>query len=67
MKTAVLLRKLHSRYQLSVEKIAQNLAAFILTLVSMDRFSEYTPDPRHLQMDKRSRKSLCQTAIGCLS
>ena len=67
MKTATLLRKLHPRYQLSIEKIAQNLAAFILTLVSMARFADYNPDPRHLKMDKRSRKSLCQTAVGCLS
>jgi hypothetical protein len=67
MKTAALLRKLHPRYELSIEKISQDLAAFILTLVSMDRFADYNPDPRHLKMDKRSRKSLHQTAVGCLS
>jgi len=67
MKTAALLRGLHPRYQLSIEKIAQDLAAFILTLVSMERFADYNPDPRHLKMDKRSRKSLYQTAADCLS
>ena len=67
MKTASLLRKSHNRYQLSIEKIAQDLAAFILTLVSLHRFAHYNPDPRHLQMDKRSRKSLHQTALRCLS
>jgi hypothetical protein len=67
MKTASLLRKRHSRYELSIENIAQDLAAFILTMVSMDRFADYNPDPRHLKMDKRSRKSLHQTAVECLS
>jgi hypothetical protein len=66
MKTASLLRGRHSRYQLSIEKIAHNLAAFILTLVSLHRFADYNPDPRHLQMDKRSRESLHQTAVRCL-
>ena len=53
--------------QLSIENIAQDLAGFILTLVSIDRFADYNPDPRHLKMDKRSRKSLGQTATECLS
>ena len=66
MKTASLLRKSFSRYQLSIEKIAHDLAAFILTLVSLQHFAHYNPDPRHLQMDRRSRKSLHQTALGCL-
>ena len=67
MKTAALLSKLHPRYQLSIEKIAQSLATFVLTLVSMDCFAHYDPDPRHLRMDKRTRKSLCQIALECLS
>ena len=67
MKTAALLRKIHARYALSIEKIAHNLAAFILSLVSLHRFAHYNPDPRHLQMDKRCRKSLHQTAVRCLS
>ncbi len=67
MKTASLLRRSFSRYQLSIEKIANDLAAFILTLISLHRFAHYNPDPRHLQMDKRSRKSLHQTAVRCLS
>jgi len=67
MKTASLLRKSFRRYQLSIEKIAHDLAAFIMTLISLHRFADYNPDTRHLQMDKRSRKSLHQTAIRCLS
>jgi hypothetical protein len=67
MKTAALLRKAHPNYQLSIEKIAHDLADFILSLVTIDRFADYNPDPRHLRMDKRSRKSLHQTAIRCLS
>ena len=67
MKTASLLRKIFSRYQLSIENIADDLAAFILTLASLDRFPDYNPDPRHLKMDKRSRESLHQTAVRCLS
>jgi hypothetical protein len=66
MKTASLLRKMHRDYELSIEKIADDLAAFILTLVSLQRFADYNPDPRHLQMDKRSRESLHQTAVRCL-
>ena len=67
MKTASLLRKSFRRYQLSIEKIAHDLAAFIMTLISLHRFADYNPDTRHLQMDKRSRKSLHQTAVRCLS
>ena len=67
MKTAALLSKLHPRYQLSIEEIAPSLATFVLTLVSMDCFAHYDPDPRHLRMDKRTRKSLCQIALECLS
>jgi len=66
MKTASLLRGEFSEYQLSIENLAHDLAAFILTLVSLDRFANYNPDPRHIQMGKRSRKSLHQTAAGCL-
>ena len=67
LKTASLLRKKFSSYQLSIEKIAHDLVSFILALVSLYRFSDYNPDPRHLQMDIRSRKSLYQTTRGCLS
>lgn len=67
MKTAALLSKLHPRYQLSIEEIAPSLATFVLTLVSMDCFAHYDPDPRHLRLDKRTRKPLCQIALECLS
>ncbi len=67
MKTASLLRQQHARYRLSIEKIADDLGSQILTLLSLDRFGDYDPDPRHLQMDKRSRKSLWQIAMECLT
>ena len=67
MKTASLLRQQHARYPLSIEKLAHDLGSQILTLVSLDHFGDYDPDPRHLQMDKRSRKSLLQIATECLT
>jgi hypothetical protein len=67
LKTAALLHKSFNRHQLSIEKLAHDLASFILTLVSLYRFADYNPDPRHLQMDARSRKSQHQTALECLS
>jgi hypothetical protein len=67
MKAASLLRQQHARYRLSIEKLADDLGSEILTLLSLDRFGDYDPDPRHLQMDKRSRKSLCQIATECLT
>ena len=66
MKIASLLRETFSEYQLSIENIADDLTGFILTLVSLYNFGDYNPDPRHVQMDKRSRKSLHQTAVECL-
>jgi len=67
MKTASLLRRQHARYPLSIEKLADDLGSQILTLVSLGHFGDYDPDPRHLQMDKRSRKSLFQIATECLT
>jgi hypothetical protein len=66
LKVAGLLRRIHRQHQLSIEKIAKDLAAFILTLRRLLDFPAYDPDPRHLKMDKRSRKSLHQTAASCL-
>jgi len=67
MKAASLLRQQHARYRLSIEKLADDLGSEILTLLSLDGFGDYDPDPRHLQMDKRSRKSLWQIATECLT
>jgi hypothetical protein len=66
LKVTSLLRRAHRQYQLSIEKIAKHLAAFILSLRCLFDFSAYDPDPRHLKMDKRSRKSLHQTTAPCL-
>lgn len=67
MKTASLLRQQHARYRLSIEKLADDLGSHILTLLSLDHFGDYDPDPRHIQMDRRSRKSLLQIATECLT
>lgn len=67
MKVASLLRQQHVGYRLSIENLADDLGSEILTLRSLDRFGDYEPDPRHIQMDKRSRKSLWQIAMECLT
>lgn len=67
MKTASLLRAQHARYRLSLEKLADDLGSHILTLLCLDHFGHYDPDPRHIQMDRRSRKSLHQIATECLT
>ena len=66
MKTASLLRKAHPQRQLSIEKTFQSFAIFIVSINSLYLIARYNPDPRLLQMDKRSRKSLHQTALECL-
>jgi len=67
LKTASLLRQQSARYRISIENLAHDLAAHILTIVTLDTFGDYTTDLRHVQMDKRSRKSLFQIATECLT
>jgi len=52
---------------LSLEKIAHHLAAFLLRIDSLEEeFCTYAPDLRHIQMDRRARRSLRQTALSTL-
>ena len=67
MKTASLLQCIERHRHLSIEKIADDLALFVLGLSSLLYFSDYNPDPRHIRMDRRSRKSLREIAICHLS
>lgn len=67
MKTAALLRPQQTRHRLSIENLAHNLTDFISSIVSLTSFGHYNPDPRHIRMDVRSRKSLCQIAQECLA
>jgi hypothetical protein len=67
LKVASLLGQQATRYKLSIENLAHDLASHILTLASLDHFGDYNPDPRHLQMDRRSRKSLGEIATACLT
>lgn len=67
LKTAAVLRKNFGRHQLSIENLAHSLVSFIQTLVSLHGFADFNPDSRHVQMGARSRKSLHQTTLECLS
>ena len=52
---------------LSIEKIAHDLAAFLLRVTSLpDQFRAYCPDRRHIQMNLRARKSLHEIAVIAL-
>ena len=67
MKIASLLQNMEPHHHLSQEKIADDLALFIMGISSLLCFSHYNPDPRHIRMDRRSRKSLREIAISHLS
>lgn len=62
--------QLQRRYQnllISIEKLANNLAAFILSIQSIWYLVDYNPDHRHVQSDRRNRQKLREIAISCLS
>jgi hypothetical protein len=64
---AALLQYACRQKMLSLEKIAHDLAAFLLRIDSLDgQFCTYAPDLRHIQMDRRTRKSLRETALATL-
>ena len=67
MKMVSLLQGMSPERVLSIEKIADALTSFLNKLTSLEGFANYNPDPRHLQMDRRSRKSLQEIAICALS
>ena len=66
MKMVSLLQSMSPNRVLSIEKIADALVSFLNILTSVQTFANYNPDPRHLQMDKRSRESLQEIAICAL-
>ena len=66
MKMVSLLQSISPKRVLSIEKIADALVSFLNTLTSLQSFANYNPDPRHLRMDRRSRKSLQEIAICAL-
>lgn len=63
-----LLQQAYPRRVISIEKIAHDFAAFLLrTTTLQDQFSCYSPDPRHIRMDRRARESLHEIAVATLS
>jgi hypothetical protein len=67
MKISSLLQETYRRVHISIEKIADNLASYILGITSIWNLADYDPDPRHVKFDRRSRLSLREIAISCLS
>lgn len=67
MKITSLLQSRYSRVHISIEKIADNLAGFILGINSIWHLADYDPDLRHVKSDRRNRLTLREIAIFCLS
>lgn len=67
MKIASLLQGSYRSILISIEKLADNLAVFILGIKSIWHLADYDPDPRHLKSDRRNRLALREIAISCLS
>jgi hypothetical protein len=67
MKITSLLQGCYQSILISIEKLAGNLAAFILGINALWRLGDYNPDPRHVKSDRRTRLALREIAISCLS
>jgi hypothetical protein len=67
MKIASLLQGSYRSILISIEKLAANLAGFILGIKSIWHLADYDPDPRHVKSDRRTRLALREIAISCLS
>ena len=67
MKIATLLQSMHQKVGISIEKIAVDLAGFILGIRSMMSLADYNPDIRHVKHERRNRLALREIAISCLS
>jgi len=66
-KVASLLRACHPDRWLSIEKIAVDYAAHLMGLKRHDRFDDYEPDPRHIEINRRKgRKSLVESTFSIL-
>jgi IS4 transposase len=66
MKITSLLQAIYHDVHLSIEKIADNLALFILSITSIWHLADYHPDTRHVKSECRSRLKLREIAISCL-
>jgi hypothetical protein len=63
-KVAALLRACHPGRWLSIEKIARHLASHLTGVKKLESFSDYAPDPRHIQIGRRKgRKSLVESTF----
>lgn len=67
MKIANLLQSNYQKISISIEKLADDLAGFILGIRSMVGFADYNPDLRHVKHERRIRLALREIAISCLS
>lgn len=67
MKIASLLQGSDGSILISIEKLAANLAGFILGIKSIWHLADYHPDLRHLKSDRRTRLALREIAVSCLS
>ena len=67
MKISSLLQASDRSVLISIEKLADNLAGFILGINSIWHLADYDPDPRHVKSERRNRLALREIAISCLS
>ena len=67
MKIASLLQISYPKMSISIEKLAANLAGFILSIRTMVSLADYNPDIRHVKHERRIRLALREIAISCLS
>jgi hypothetical protein len=67
MKISALLQGIYQEINISIEKLADHLAGFILGIRSMASLADYNPDIRHVKHERRNRLALGEIAICCLS
>ena len=68
MKVSGLVAACVQALEASIEKLADSLASHIMTMLCLDDISQWSPDPRHLALDRRkNRRNLAQTRASGLS
>jgi hypothetical protein len=67
MKITALLQGIYQEVNISIEKLADHLAGFILGIRSMAALADYNPDIRNVKQERRNRLALREIAICCLS
>lgn len=66
MKVAGLVAAGVANLQASIEKLADSLASHILRMTHLLELPDWSPDPRHLALDRRNtRSSLAQSRASC--